>query len=156
MASFILWWFFVPRGGFLHSACATVGMTKRGNVFWYYRKQFRPFTCGTAHRPFPTVSLKGGRFQPGCSKDGRYSVVCFRDNRRKGNHTESHRRERPMCRSARERTELFPIKTRHVPHYVIPTASGVEESTTLDKKPPQDKTCYLGRFLDSLRSLGMT
>ena len=34
---------------------------------------FRPFRCGTAHRPFPTVSLVGGRFQPGCSKDGRLS-----------------------------------------------------------------------------------
>ena len=36
------------------------------------------------------------------------------------------------------------------------SASGVEESTTLDNEPPQDKTCHLGRFLDSLRSLGMT
>ena len=30
VASFILWWFFVQRGGFLHSACAAVGMTKWG------------------------------------------------------------------------------------------------------------------------------
>ena len=36
------------------------------------------------------------------------------------------------------------------------SASGVEESTTWDDEPPQDKTCHLGRFLDSLRSLGMT
>ena len=36
------------------------------------------------------------------------------------------------------------------------SASGVEESTTWDDKPTQGKTCYLGRFLDSLRSLGMT
>ena len=27
MASFILWWFIIQRGGFLHSAFATVGMT---------------------------------------------------------------------------------------------------------------------------------
>ncbi len=32
---------------------------KMGGRFWYYRKQFRPFGRGTAHRPFPTVSLKG-------------------------------------------------------------------------------------------------
>ena len=36
------------------------------------------------------------------------------------------------------------------------SASGVEESTTWDDEPTQDKTCYLRRFLDSLRSLGMT
>ena len=57
-----------------------------------------------------------------------------------------------------ERTELFPIKTKNVPHYVIQafSASGVEESTTLEKKPTQDQTGHLGRFLDSLCSLGMT
>ena len=31
-----------------------------------------------------------------------------------------------------------------------PQRSGVEESTTLGEKPTQDKTCNLGRFLDSL------
>ena len=29
------------------------------------------------------------------------------------------------------------------------SVSGVEESTTLEKEPTQDKTCNLGRFLDS-------
>ena len=33
MASFTLWWFIIQRGGFLHSACATVGMTYGG---WYH------------------------------------------------------------------------------------------------------------------------
>ena len=33
VASFILWLFLIPRGGFLHSADATVGMTCRGG--WY-------------------------------------------------------------------------------------------------------------------------
>ena len=37
-----------------------------------------------------------------------------------------------------------------------PEQSGAEESTTLDKEPTQEKTGNLGRFLDSLRSLGMT
>ena len=37
-----------------------------------------------------------------------------------------------------------------------PKQSEVEESTTLDKEPTQDKTGNSGRFLDSLRSLGMT
>ena len=32
------------------------------------------------------------------------------------------------------------------------SASGVEESTTWQNEPTQDKTCHLGRFLDSLRS----
>ena len=31
-----------------------------------------------------------------------------------------------------------------------PQRSGVEESTTLDNEPPQDKICNSGRFLDSL------
>ena len=47
------------------------GRNDMTGVFLYYRKWFRPFTCGTAHRPFPTVSLTGGRFQPGDSKNGR-------------------------------------------------------------------------------------
>ena len=32
----------------------------------------------------------------------------------------------------------------------------MEETTTLGNEPTQDRTCCLGRFLDSLRSLGMT
>ena len=36
---------------------------------WAYRKQFRPFGGGTAHRPFPTVSLVGVLFNQGSSKD---------------------------------------------------------------------------------------
>ena len=68
-----------------------------------------------------------------------------------------NRRERPMCRSARRRTELLPIiqKTPPVCHSDR-SASGVEESTTWQKVPTQGKICHSGRFLDSLRSLGMT
>ena len=65
----------LPRRG---SSCT--GLSGAG----VYREQFRPSTCGTAHRPFPTVSLIGGRFQPGCSKNGRYGVSHCRNNRRKG------------------------------------------------------------------------
>ena len=50
----------LPRRG---SFCTVLSGT---GVYW---ERFRPFTHGTAHRPFPTVSLKGGRFQPGYSKD---------------------------------------------------------------------------------------
>ena len=32
------------------------------------------------------------------------------------------------------------------------SVSGVEESTTLENEPPQDKNCHLGRFLDSARN----
>ena len=65
-----------------------------------------------------------------------------------------NRRERPMCRSAPESTEPLPIIPENVTRNVIQafSASGVEESTTLEKVPPQDKTSNLGRFLDSLRS----
>ncbi len=75
---------FLPRGGFLHSANAAVGMTKWGDVSGFYRKQFRPSTCGTAHRPFPTVSLGGGHFQPTYSKDERYCLSYCRNDGRKG------------------------------------------------------------------------
>ena len=69
-----------------------------------------------------------------------------------------NRRERPMCRSAPERTELFPIIPENVPHFCHSdrSVSGVEESTTLEEGLTQDKICNLGRFLDSLHSLGMT
>ena len=43
----------LPRRG---SFCS--GLWGAG-IYW---EQFRAFTCGTAHRPFPTVSLIGGRF----------------------------------------------------------------------------------------------
>ena len=57
-----------------------------------------------------------------------------------------------------ERAELFPIIPENVPHFCHSDGrvSGVEESTTLLKEPTQDKACYSGRFLGSLRSLGMT
>ena len=62
-----------------------------------------------------------------------------------------NRRERPVCRSAPERTELFPIIPENVPHcHSDGRVSGVEESTTLVKEPTQDKACHLGRFLNSL------
>ena len=35
-------------------------------------------------------------------------------------------RERPMCRSAPERTELLPKKTDTFPHFVIPTVAQAE------------------------------
>ena len=114
VAGFILCWFILQRGGFLHSADAAVGMTKWGDVFciignssvlsgrngtqavpygfaggWYrlitqvvfaacHGDESSPLHCvvpfnrtgyichapGTAHRPFPTVSLVGGTVQP--------------------------------------------------------------------------------------------
>ena len=54
---------------------------------------------------------------------------------------------------AAERTELFPIKTRHVPPYVIPTRASAEwrNPPRGRKVPTQGKICNLRRFLDSLR-----
>ena len=61
----------------------------------------------------------------------------FDSTRKDGTVTDEKRKRPPLCHSDGH-------------------ASGVEESTTLDNEPPQDKPSYLGRFLDSLRSLGMT
>ena len=57
-----------------------------------------------------------------------------------------------------QRSGTVTDNTSHVPPvcHSDRSDSGVEESTTWDKEPTQDKTCYSGRFLDSLRSLGMT
>ena len=66
--------------------------------------------------------------------------------------------ERPMCRSARESTELLPKIPDTSPPYVIPTAAQAEwrNPPRGRKVPTQSKICYLGGFLDLLRSLGMT
>ena len=63
-----------------------------------------------------------------------------------------------MCRSAPGRTELLPKKPDTFPPFCHSdrSVSGVEESTTWQKVPTQGKICHSGRFLDSLRSLGMT
>ena len=50
--------YYCNLGGFLHSACAAVGMTYRGVVPFTHTGYFC-HVSGTAHRPFPTVSLKG-------------------------------------------------------------------------------------------------
>ena len=48
---------------FLHSADAAVGMTYR-RVLPFIHTGYIRNVPGTAHRPFPTVSPKGGFFQP--------------------------------------------------------------------------------------------
>ena len=50
----------------------------------------------------------------------------------------------PLC-TFRPRTQKTPPSC-----HSDRSASGVEESTTWDNEPPQDKTCHLGRFLGSL------
>ena len=61
------------------------------------------------------VSLVGGRFGPRGSKNGRYCVVCYRNNGRNGNHVESHRRERPMCRSVTLQLQPLWTNPNHPP-----------------------------------------
>ena len=51
--------------------------------------------------------------------------------------------------------ENFHGRQNHLPTYHS-GKSGVEKSTTLEQKSQQDKICNSGRFLGSLRSLGMT
>ena len=63
--------------------------------------------------------------------------LCAVPPRKDGTVPEKSRKRPPFCHSDR-------------------SGSGVEESTTLEEGLTQDKTCCLGRFLDSLRSLGMT
>ena len=64
---------------------------------------------------------------------------------------------RPPRGSAKPRRSIGRIRRNVTPLcHSDRSASGVEESTTLGNKPAQDRTCCLGRFLDSLRSLGMT
>ena len=83
--------------------------------------------------------------------EARYGVLHCRNNGRKGRTFQRNRRERPVCRSAPERTELFPIIPENVPPFCHSdrSVSGVEESTTWDDEPPQEKACNLSRFLDS-------
>ena len=59
-----------------------------------------------------------------------------------------------ICRHPAARPESWYVyicnsQTRNVCHSDR-SVSGVEESTTLENEPPQDKACYLGRFLDSV------
>ena len=56
----------------------------------------------------------------------RYKTSVFEPHPVKRQPYQRIRRERPMCRSAAERTEPLPIKTRHVPHHVIPTVALAE------------------------------
>ena len=78
---------------------AAVGMTKRGDVFRYYRKQFRPFWRGTAHRPFPTVRLGLFTFAPAVSTMRNVALPVFRTTAVVKHPNQRNRRERPVCRS---------------------------------------------------------
>ena len=54
---------FLLRRRFLHSACAAVGMTYGGTCLVFIGNNSVLKRGGTAHRPFPTVSLVGGTVQ---------------------------------------------------------------------------------------------
>ena len=58
--------------------------------------------------------------------------------------------ERPVCRSGDVAKTTCVGKQNHLSDMSFrPERSGVEESTTLEDGPTQDKACYLSRFLDS-------
>ena len=63
--------YYCNLGGFLHSADAAVGMTYGGWCHSFTRGVFVTFP-GTAHRPFPTVSLVGVFFNQRISKAGTF------------------------------------------------------------------------------------
>ena len=44
------------------------------DVSGFYREQLRPFGCGTAHRPFPTVSLRSVFYEPTHSENVRFTA----------------------------------------------------------------------------------
>ena len=66
----------MPRGGRLIAAPTCVAPFLHTGCIRY--------APGTAHRPFPTVSLIGTRFQPRCSKNGRCGVADYRNIGHKG------------------------------------------------------------------------
>ncbi len=78
MTDFTLWWYFSATWWIPPLRLRYGRNDKWGDVSGFYREQFRPFRCGTAHRPFPTVSLIGGRFQPGVLRTGVYGGAFLR------------------------------------------------------------------------------
>ena len=59
--------------------------------------------CRERPREAPKNLPRRGRGTAAAVDEGRYGVAHCRNNGRRGRHTESHRRERPMCRSLRFR-----------------------------------------------------
>ena len=79
---------------------------------------YRPFGCrvyrnATGKLSKPSPPGKGDR--PQAVDEGRYGVTHCRNNRRKGRPTESHRRERPMCRSVTLQLQPLWTKRNHSP-----------------------------------------
>ena len=60
-------------------------------------------------------SPKGKGDRPQAVDEGRYSVAHCGNNRRKGKSTESHRRERPMCRSVTLQLQPLWTNRNHPP-----------------------------------------
>ena len=110
----------------------SLGMTCRGVVL-FVRTGYNCNVSGTAHRPFPTFSLVGGFFHP----HGLYSLRCL---------AMDHRRYIAWYHSSTR--VIFETSPRFC--HSDRSVSGVEESTTLDIKPTQDKTSNSGRFLHSI------
>ena len=116
-----------------------------------FENWWQPYDLPVANRPSIPVdpSIDG--------IEGRQHVLHCRNNGRRGSPFQRNRRERPVCRSAPERTELFPIIPNTFPRFCHSDREA--EWRNLPrwvKEPTQDKNCCLGRFLGSFHSLGMT
>ena len=150
-----MWWYFSATWWIPPLRCRCGRNDIVGDVSAFCGNQSRPFGCGTAHRPFPTVSLVGGRFQLGRSKDEQCGIPHCRNNRRKGNHAESHRRERPMCRSAA--WQIYPVRTTGTIHrpcrdgFRIPYSQEKEVTALLPFDYRPDSTAESGRWCRCLR-----
>ena len=71
---------------------------------------------GTLQKDLP----RRGRGTAAAVDEGRGGVFHCRNNGRRGRHTESHRRERPVCRSAA--WQIYPVRTTGTTHrHVIPS-----------------------------------
>ncbi len=146
---------YLPRSGTAHRPFPTYfnGRAEMNDVG-------RPNNCQLSiFSPFPTMRLDMSTFAPAVSAIRNAVPPVLRIPRLKTPTNQRNRRERPMCRSAPGSTGPLPMKNRNVPPlcHSDRSVSGVEESTTWDKEPPQDKTSHLGRFLGSVSlSLGMT
>ena len=128
----------------------SLGMTCRGGVSFYPHRLYLP-RSGTAHRPFPTVSLVGVRFQPGCSRDGGCNVAHCWNNRCKGARPSRKKLSiQNNCQLSTVNCQLFPKRPQFsAPWFFSGTdaASGSGSPRPWSSCPPGPHSRCCGWFL---------